>query len=66
MASSAKHYMLGNIDLVWLAIFAPGIIIGSHIGARFVKRIKDMHLKYVFAIFMFLLAISMIWKGISH
>lgn len=64
IASATKHYMMGNVELIWLILFTPGIITGAQIGARFAKRMKAKKLKDAFSLFLIILAISMIFKAI--
>jgi len=61
--ASIKHFLLGNIEPLWAAIFIPGIIIGAQIGARVAVKIKAKNLKTAFAVFLIILAILMILRA---
>jgi len=64
-AGALKHYAMGNVELHWLALLVPGLILGAQIGARIAKRTKASSLKKAFAVVMFLLALRMILKGLG-
>ncbi|WP_297063475.1 sulfite exporter TauE/SafE family protein [Thermococcus sp.] len=63
-SSALKHYYLGNVDIHWLLLLVPGLIVGAQIGARLAERIKARNLKTAFAVVMLLLAIRMIISGL--
>ncbi|AEC52063.1 hypothetical protein PNA2_1147 [Pyrococcus sp. NA2] len=65
-SSAIKHYLLGNVELQWLPLLVPGLIIGAQIGARIAKRTKAGSLRRGFAIVMVILAIRMILKGLGY
>jgi len=65
MSGAIKHYALGNIEVQWLLVLVPGLIIGAQIGARTAKRIKAHNLKRAFAVVLAFLAIRMILKGLG-
>jgi len=63
-SSALKHYMLGNVELHWLLLLVPGLIIGAQLGARLAERVKASSLKKAFAIVMVILAFRMILSGL--
>ncbi len=63
IASTTKHYMLGNIEPIWIVLFAPGVTIGAQIGAKFARKMRAKKLKDAFSVVLILLAISMILKA---
>ncbi|CAB50435.1 sulfite exporter TauE/SafE family protein [Pyrococcus abyssi] len=65
-SSAIKHYFLGNVELYWLPLLVPGLIIGAQIGARIAKRTKASSLRKGFAVVMLILAIRMILKGLGY
>ena len=65
ISSALKHYFLGNIEIIWAIILIPGIITGAQIGAKFAKKIKAKHLRLAFALFLIVIAIAMIFKGLE-
>ncbi|WP_457742582.1 sulfite exporter TauE/SafE family protein [Thermococcus sp.] len=64
-AGAIKHYMMGNVELHWLVLLVPGLIIGAQLGARIAKRTRASSLKKAFAVVMALLALRMILKGLG-
>ncbi|NJD99393.1 sulfite exporter TauE/SafE family protein [Thermococcus sp. LS1] len=66
MAGTIKHYTLGNVELHWLVLLIPGLIVGAQLGARIAKRTKAKNLKNAFAVVMALLALRMILKGLGY
>ncbi|MBO8175341.1 MAG: sulfite exporter TauE/SafE family protein [Thermococcus sp.] len=60
-----KHYMMGNVEIQWLVLLVPGLIIGAQLGARIAKRTKASNLKKAFAVVLALLALRMILKGLG-
>ena len=64
ITSAFKHYFLGNVELIWLILFVPGIIIGAQFGAKLAKRVKAKNLKGAFSLLLIILALMMIFKGI--
>ncbi|ANF23273.1 sulfite exporter TauE/SafE family protein [Thermococcus piezophilus] len=65
-AGAIKHYTLGNVELHWLVLLIPGLIVGAQLGARIAKRTKAKNLKNAFAVVMALLALRMILKGLGY
>ncbi|NJE55375.1 sulfite exporter TauE/SafE family protein [Thermococcus sp. 21S9] len=63
-SSALKHYMMGNVELHWLVLLVPGLIIGAQLGARLAERVKASSLKRAFAIVMVILALRMIVSGL--
>ena len=64
-AGALKHYAMGNVEVGWLILLVPGLIIGAQLGARIAKRTKATSLKKAFAVVMALLALRMILKGLG-
>ncbi len=64
-AGALKHYTMGNVELQWLVLLVPGLIVGAQLGARIAKRTKASDLKKAFAVVMALLALRMILKGLG-
>ncbi|WP_297498230.1 sulfite exporter TauE/SafE family protein [Thermococcus sp.] len=65
-SGAIKHYMLGNVEVGWLLLLVPGLIIGAQLGARIAKRTKASSLGKAFAIVLAFLAIRMILKGLGY
>ncbi|MCD6372360.1 MAG: sulfite exporter TauE/SafE family protein [Thermococcus sp.] len=64
-AGALKHYMMGNVEVQWLVLLVPGLIVGAQLGARIAKRTKASDLKKAFAVVMALLALRMVLKGLG-
>ncbi|NJE07598.1 sulfite exporter TauE/SafE family protein [Thermococcus sp. M39] len=64
-SGAIKHYMMGNVEIQWLVLLVPGLIIGAQLGARIAKRTKASNLKKAFAVVLALLALRMILKGLG-
>ena len=64
-AGALKHYAMGNVELHWLVLLVPGLIIGAQLGAKMAKRTRASSLKKAFAVVMALLALRMVIKGLG-
>ncbi|WP_297549113.1 sulfite exporter TauE/SafE family protein [Thermococcus sp.] len=64
-AGALKHYAMGNVEVQWLVLLVPGLIIGAQLGAKIAKRTRASSLKKAFAVVMALLALRMILKGLG-
>ncbi len=64
-AGALKHYMLGNVEVRWLVLLVPGLIVGAQMGAMIARRTRAESLKGAFAVVMTLLAIRMVLKGLG-
>ncbi|MBP1912613.1 sulfite exporter TauE/SafE family protein [Thermococcus stetteri] len=65
-SGAIKHYMLGNVEVEWLVLLVPGLIIGAQLGAKIARKTKAAHLTKAFAVVMAFLAIRMILKGLGY
>lgn len=65
MSGATKHYLMGNVELQWLVILVPGLMVGAQLGARIAKKTKASNLKRAFAVVLALLALRMILKGLG-
>ncbi|AFK22164.1 sulfite exporter TauE/SafE family protein [Pyrococcus sp. ST04] len=64
-SSAIKHYLLGNVEVQWLPLLVPGLIIGAQIGAKIAKKTRAKSLKNAFAVVMVILAFRMILKALN-
>ena len=64
-SGAIKHYMLGNVEVQWLILLVPGLMVGAQLGARIAKGVKASNLKKAFAVVLALLALRMILKGLG-
>jgi len=65
-SGALKHYTMGNVELEWLILLVPGLIIGAQLGARIARRTKASSLGRAFAVLLILLAIRMVLKGLGY
>jgi len=65
-SGALKHYTMGNVELEWLLLLVPGLIIGAQLGARIAKRTKASSLGKAFAIVLAFLAVRMVLKGLGY
>ncbi|WP_297523405.1 sulfite exporter TauE/SafE family protein [Thermococcus sp.] len=61
-----KHYAMGNVEVEWLLLLVPGLIIGAQLGAKIAKRTKASSLGKAFAVVLAFLAIRMVLKGLGY
>jgi len=64
-SGALKHYAMGNVEVEWLLLLVPGLIIGAQLGARIAKRTKASSLSKSFAIVLAFLAVRMVLKGLG-
>lgn len=64
-ASAGAYLMRGDIRAEITSPIAVGIIIGSWIGARAMKKIPAAHIKKIFIVVLIVAAFQMITKGIN-
>ena len=57
--------MLGNVDFVAGIALAVGSIPGAVIGAKFVKKVPERQLRFLFAIFLFIAAVVLLLNEFS-
>lgn len=63
---SAASYAFHGSVAWWVAVtLVPGGIIGASIGARLASRIRGRHLRRIFAVFILLTGIRMIWGALG-
>ena len=64
-SSALKHYYLGNVEVHWLLLLVPGLILGAQLGAKTAEKVKAKSLKNAFAVVMIILALRMILSGLG-
>ncbi|WP_456365863.1 sulfite exporter TauE/SafE family protein [Thermococcus sp.] len=65
-SGAVKHYMMGNVEVDWLLLLVPGLIIGAQLGAKMAKRTKASSLGRAFAVVLAFLAIRMVLRGMGY
>ena len=65
-SGALKHYMMGNVEIDWLLLLVPGLIIGAQLGAKVAERTKASFLGRAFAVVLAFLAIRMVLKGLGY
>ncbi|MEO0202654.1 MAG: sulfite exporter TauE/SafE family protein [candidate division WOR-3 bacterium] len=63
LMSFYEYYRNGNADIKASIIIAFGLVIGSYIGAFIANKLSSIWLSRLFGIFLFLMAIRMIFKN---
>lgn len=63
ITSALTHYTLGNVDLQFLALLAPSLIIGAQTGASLARRTKSTTLRKGFVITLWFIAMRMVLKS---
>lgn len=62
---SVTHFVLGEIDF-WMVLFlAPSALAGGWLGARIASRLSTKKLLWVLRITFILVAVRMIWEGLT-
>jgi uncharacterized membrane protein YfcA len=59
-------YMQNNLDFSVAAPYTLGSVVGLLVGRLIAKQFKSHHIQISFAIFTFLVSISLLQKGISE
>jgi len=62
IAGFIGHLMHGHWNPVMTFIFAPGVLLGSMLGAKTMLRIEKEKLRRIFAVFMIVLAAWLAWR----
>jgi len=58
-----NYYKAGHIDIKYALILAVAFVIGGWLGSKIAINISDINLKKIFAVFMILVGIRMLfWK----
>ncbi len=50
LSGATKHYLMGHVDLIYVPLFAPGVIVGTQIGRRVAKKLKGRTLTLAFGV----------------
>ena len=61
LLAAMKYYFEGNVKINMAAFICIGFFVGGLIGALFVHKIADPHLKKGFGIFLFFISLKMIF-----
>lgn len=64
-ASAVIYLQRGYIDPVLAMPIIPGVLLGAFIGSKILMKVNVKVLKIIFAIIITLLAIQMIYRGLS-
>jgi len=62
LSGIAGHLMLGHVKAIYVALIAPGIILGTQLGSRAACKTKPKLLRRIFSIVLATIAISIILK----
>ena len=55
------YWKNGNLNVVYSAWIAAGLLLGAFVGAKLVQPVSDLTLRRMFGVFLILVAIRMIW-----
>jgi len=64
-ASAVVYLARGDIDPFLAGPVALGVLLGATVGSRFLVRIHSEHLRTLFLAALCVVAVQMLWKGIS-
>lgn len=62
ISSVRAHHARGSVDWLTVKRIAPGIVVGTFLGAAFASRLPPLPLKIFFVIFLFYAAVQMWWN----
>lgn len=63
-SGGSQYLVLGLVDPFLVALLSPGVFLGSYISSRILNRMKTIHLRIIFAVVVWILALSMILRGV--
>ena len=64
LSGVAQHWTLGNVNLEYVLLLAPGALVGAQMGAWLCKRISGEKLSLFFAVIVLVVSVQMIVKFI--
>lgn len=56
-----KYWQTGNVNIKFAALLAAGFFIGAFVGAIFAQPVPDIYLKKIFAAYLLLIALQMLF-----
>ncbi|MDD4178462.1 MAG: sulfite exporter TauE/SafE family protein [Candidatus Margulisbacteria bacterium] len=59
--AAVKYWQAGNVNLKFAALIAIGFLIGGYIGAVFAQPVPDIILKRIFAGYLIVIALQMLF-----
>ncbi|MFH1387417.1 MAG: sulfite exporter TauE/SafE family protein [bacterium] len=59
--AAMKYWQAGNVNLKFAAFMAVGFLVGGYIGAVFAQPLSDDILKKIFAVYLLVIAIQMLF-----
>jgi uncharacterized membrane protein YfcA len=65
LMGSITHLGLGDVDLMMVLGLAPSALVGGWLGARIAGKLSSGKLLWVLRVTFFLVALKMIWEGIT-
>lgn len=63
-SGGSQYLVMGLVDPFLVAMLSPGVFLGSYISSRMLGRMRTRHLRIVFAAVVWILAFSMILRGV--
>lgn len=58
-----NYYKAGNVNFNYSLIIAAGFVIGSYFGSKYALRLPDYKVKFIFALLMIYMGVTMLWKS---
>lgn len=59
--AAMKYWQAGNVNLKFAAFMAVGFLVGGYIGAIFAQPLPDELLKKIFAVYLLIIALQMLF-----
>lgn len=61
LLAAIKYHQAGNINWKFALLMALGFLIGGYLGATFAQPVPDVFLKKIFAVYLLVIAIQMLF-----
>lgn len=58
-----NYYKAGHINFNYSILIAVGFIVGSYFGSKHALKLPEYKVKFIFALLILYIAISMLWKS---
>lgn len=58
-----NYYKAGNVNFNYALIIAVGFVVGSYFGSKYALKLPDYKVKFIFALLMIYMGLSMLWKS---
>ncbi len=58
-----NYYKAGNVNFNFAFLIAIGFVVGSYFGSKYALKLPEYKVKFLFALLMLYMAITMLWKS---